>query len=426
MIQELSLRTLIGLLVFLIVLSACFSASETAMMSLNRYRLRHLAKAQHPGAMRALALLERPDRLIGLILLGNNFVNILASSVTTILALRVMGEAWIAAAAGLLTLVILIFSEVAPKTLAILNPERIAFPAAYILKPLMMVLYPAVWTINFIANQILRLFGVSPDEGPMQHLSSEELRTVVNEAGSMIPRRHQRMLLSILDMEKVSVDDVMVPRNEIIGIDLDDEWDTVVAILTNSPHTRLPVFHEDINNVTGILDLRRALRELASGGFTQDRIITLLKEPYYIPEGTPLNTQLLNFQRQKQRVGLVVNEYGDILGLVTVEDILEEIVGEFTTSLSTATKDIHPQDDGTYLIDGSANVRELNRFLHWQLPTDGPKTLNGLVIEYLEAIPEPGTSLRISGYTIEIVQSSENAVKVVKVRPAEIKAPETG
>ncbi|HKJ22630.1 MAG TPA: transporter associated domain-containing protein, partial [Gammaproteobacteria bacterium] len=227
-------------------------------------------------------------------------------------------------------------------------------------------------------------------------------------------------------MEKVSVDDVMVPRNEIIGIDLDDEWDTVVAILTNSPHTRLPVFHEDINNVTGILDLRRALRELASGGFTQDRIITLLKEPYYIPEGTPLNTQLLNFQRQKQRVGLVVNEYGDILGLVTVEDILEEIVGEFTTSLSTATKDIHPQDDGTYLIDGSANVRELNRFLHWQLPTDGPKTLNGLVIEYLEAIPEPGTSLRISGYTIEIVQSSENAVKVAKVRPAEIKAPETG
>lgn len=396
------------------------------MMSLNRYRLRHLAKAQHPGAMRALALLERPDRLIGLILLGNNFVNILASSVTTILALRVMGEAWIAAAAGLLTLVILIFSEVAPKTLAILHPERIAFPAAYILKPLMMVLYPAVWTINFIANQILRLFGVSPDEGPMQHLSSEELRTVVNEAGSMIPRRHQRMLLSILDMEKVSVDDVMVPRNEIIGIDLDDEWDTVVAILTNSPHTRLPVFHEDINNVTGILDLRRALRELASGGFTQDRIITLLKEPYYIPEGTPLNTQLLNFQRQKQRVGLVVNEYGDILGLVTVEDILEEIVGEFTTSLSTATKDIHPQDDGTYLIDGSANVRELNRFLHWQLPTDGPKTLNGLVIEYLEAIPEPGTSLRISGYTIEIVQSSENAVKVAKVRPAEIKAPETG
>ncbi|HKI81304.1 MAG TPA: transporter associated domain-containing protein, partial [Pseudodesulfovibrio sp.] len=278
----------------------------------------------------------------------------------------------------------------------------------------------------FIANQLLRLVGVSPDGGPMQHLSSEELRTVVNEAGSMIPRRHQRMLLSILDMETVTVDDVMVPRNEIIGIDLDDEWDTVVAILTNSPHTRLPVFHEDINNITGMLDLRRALRELASGEFTKDRILTLLKEPYYIPEGTPLNTQMLNFQRQRQRIGLVVNEYGDILGLVTVEDILEEIVGEFTTSLSTATKDIHPQDDGTYLIDGSANVRELNRFLHWQLPTDGPKTLNGLIIEYLETIPEPGTSLRIAGYTIEIVQSSENAVKVVKVRPAQTPPAEPG
>jgi Mg2+/Co2+ transporter CorB len=417
-IEELSLHTLIGLLIFLIAVSACFSASETAMMSLNRYRLRHLAKAKHPGAMRAQSLLERPDRLIGLILLGNNFVNILASSITTIIALRLWGEAWIAAAAGVLTLIILIFSEVAPKTLAVLHPERIAFPAAYVLGPLMLVLYPAVWTINFIANHLLKLFGVSPDEGPMQHLSSEELRTVVNEAGTRIPLRHQRMLLSILDMEKVTVDDIMVPRGEIVGIDLDDEWDTIVAILTNSPHTRLPVYHEDINNISGMLDLRRALRQLAGGGITLETILYLLKEPYFIPEGTPLNTQLLNFQRQKQRIGLVVNEYGDILGLVTVEDILEEIVGEFTTNLSSATKEIHPQEDGTYLIDGSANIRELNKLLHWHLPTDGPKTLNGLVIEYLEAIPEPGTSLRIAGYTIEVVQSSDNAVKVAKVRPA--------
>jgi len=391
------------------------------MMSLNRYRLRHMAKAKHPGAMRAQALLDRPDRLIGLILLGNNFVNIMASSITTIIALRLGGEAWIAVAAGLLTLVILIFAEVAPKTLAVLHPERIAFPVAYVLGPLMLILYPAVWTINFITNHLLRLFGVSPEESPMQHLSSEELRTVVNEAGTMIPRRHQRMLLSILDMEKVTVDDIMVPRSEVIGIDLDDEWDTIVAILTNSPHTRLPVYHEDINNVSGMLDLRRALRQLAYGGFTHETIVNLLKEPYFIPEGTPLNTQLLNFQRQKQRIGLVVNEYGDILGLVTVEDILEEIVGEFTTSMSSATKEIHPQDDGTFLIDGSANIRELNKILHWHLPTDGPKTLNGLVIEYLEAIPEPSTSLRIAGYTIEIVQSSENAVKVAKVKPPAIK-----
>lgn len=417
MMHELSLGTLAGLLIFLIALSGCFSASETAMMSLNRYRLRHLAKAKHPGAVRANALLERPDRLIGLILLGNNFVNILASSITTVIALRVLGEAWIAVAAGLLTLAILIFAEVAPKTLAVLHPERIAFPAAYVLGPLMIVLYPAVWAINIIANQLLKLFGVSPAESPMQQISSDELRTVVNEAGSMIPQRHQRMLLSILDLERVTVDDIMVPRNEIIGIDLDDEWDTIVAILTNSPHTRLPIYHEDINNVTGILDLRRALRQLAQGDISTATILSLAKECYFIPEGTPLNTQLLNFQRLKQRIGLVVNEYGDILGLVTVEDILEEIVGEFTTTLSTTSKEVSPLEDGSYLVEGSANIRELNKLLHWELPIEGPKTVNGLVTEYLESIPEPGTSLRIGGYFIEIVQASDNAVKVVKIRP---------
>ena len=415
--NDIPLSALFGTLVVLILLSAFFSGSETGLMTLNRYRLRHLAKAKHAGALRASKLLESPDRLIGLILLCNNFVNILASSVATVIGLRLSGEAGIAIAAGLLTLVLLIFGEVAPKTLAALDPERIAFPASFIIKPLMQLFAPVVTVVNLLSKWLLKGLGISTDETASQALSSEELRTVVIEAGALIPRRHQKMLLNILDLEKVTVEDIMVPRNEIAGIDLDDDIATIRSQLTGSQYTRLPVYRESIDNVLGFLHLRYALEMLIRGEFTHDDISALVREAHYIPENTPLNTQLLNFQREKRRIGLVVNEYGDIRGLATLEDILEEIVGEFTTDPSSHIKDVHPQDDGSYLVDGSASLRTLNRHLNWRFPTDGPKTLNGLILEYLESIPEPGTSLLLAGHPVEIIQVKDNAVKTARVSP---------
>jgi Mg2+/Co2+ transporter CorB len=419
--EDISLTILGICLLVLILLSACFSASETAMMSLNRYKLRHLVQAKHPGATRAQRLLNRTDRLIGLILLGNNFVNILASAIATVIALRIWGETGIAIATGLLTIVVLIFAEVAPKTLAAIHPERVAFPASFVLGPLLKISYPLVWLVNIIANSLLRLVGVETRVGAMQHLSSEELRTVVNEAGALIPRQHQEMLVSILDLEKVTVEDVMVPRSEIVGIDIEEDDQTILKELVHTQHTRLPIFRDNIENVLGFVHARNALHVLAEGEFSKEKLMAICREPYFIPEGTPLNTQLLSFQREKRRIAFVVDEYGDIQGLVTLESILEEIVGEFTTDIAATIKDVHPQDDGTFLVDGGAYVRELNRTLAWELPTDGPKTLNGLIIEYLESIPEPGTSVLINGYPIDIVQTSNNAIKTIRIHPAERK-----
>lgn len=414
--NDIPLSVLFGTLIFLLILSAGFSSSETGLMSLNKYRLRHLTKNKHKGAIHAQRLLEQPDRLIGLILLGNNFVNVLASSITTIIALRLGGETAIAAAAGILTLVILIFSEVAPKTLAVLYPERIAFPAAYVYVPLLKVLYPLVFIINVITNGLLRLFGVNiPKVSKTQHLSQEELRTVVHEAGSLIPKRHQAMLLSILDLEKVTVEDIMVPRNEIVGIDLDDEWSVITEKLKHSQHTQLLAYRGDIDNVVGLFHLKNVLHLLAEEQFNLDTLKEIIRDPYFIPVTTPLNTQLINFQRQERRIGLAVDEYGDICGLVTLEDILEEIVGEFTSDPATTIRDVHPQEDGSFLVDGSANIRELNRMMHWHLPSDGPKTLNGVIIEYLESIPEPGTSVKIAGYPIEILQTAGNVIKTTRI-----------
>jgi len=416
-LDNVPLGALFGALVVLIFVSAFFSGAETGLMALNRYRLRHLAKAGHPGAVRASRLLERPDRLIGLILLGNNFANILASSIATIIALRLMGEAGIAIATGLLTFVVLIFAEVAPKTFAALHPERVALPASFVLHPMLRVLNVVVRGINAIANALLRAVGVPLDEASVTHLNEEELRTVVMEAGAMIPRRHQKMLLSILDLERVTVEDIMVPRNEIVGIDLDDDWDTIVEQLTTSQYTRLPVYRESIDNVLGFLHVRRILPLIARGALTPETLSTAVREPTFIPEGTPLNRQLLNFQRHKGRVGLVVDEYGDIQGLVALEDILEEIVGEFTTDPSASIRDVVPQPDGSYLVDGSANIRDLNRTMHWRLPTGGPKTLNGLILEYLEHIPEANTSLMLAGYPMEVVQAQDNAIRKVRIWP---------
>ncbi|MEJ2553203.1 MAG: HlyC/CorC family transporter [Gammaproteobacteria bacterium] len=415
--DEIPLNILIGALIVMILLSAFFSGSETAMMSLNRYRLRHLVKNKHRGATLTQNLLNRPDRLIGLILLGNNFVNIAASSLTTIIFYRLMGETGIALGAGLLTLVILIFGEVTPKTLAIMHPERIAFPVAYVLTLLLRLMYPIVWLTNGISNSLIGLFGVTPQETVMQQLSRDELRTVVNEAGALIPRRHQRMLLSILDLGNVTVEDIMIPRNEIVGIDLDNDIDEIMRLLTTSQHTRLPIYRENIDHVLGIIHIRNALHLIANKNLTKESLQEIGREAYFVPEGTSLHTQLLNFQHQKRRIALVVDEYGDILGLVTLEDILEEIVGEFTTDSSATMRDIHLQEDGSFLVDGSLTVRELNRLTDLGLPTDGPKTLNGLIIEHMEFIPEPGTSLLIAGYPVEIVQTSVNAVKTAKIYP---------
>lgn len=414
---DIPLSVLLGALFFLIILSAFFSGSETGLMTLNRYRLRHLARGGHAGAKRAQKLLERPDRLIGLILLGNNFVNILASALATVIALRLLGEAGIMVATALLTVVILLFAEVTPKTLAALRPERIAFPAAFVYGPLLRVIYPVVWVINVIANSILRLVGVSPEQVGETALSSEELRTVVLEAGAMIPKRHQKMLLNLLDLEKITVEDIMVPRNEIDGVDLSESLEEIEDFLSHTQYTRLPVYEESIDHVVGILHMRNVTPLLRAGELSHESIRRIAREPYFIPEGTPLNRQLLNFQREGRRTGLVVDEYGDILGLATLEDILEEIVGEFTTDPYALYKDITPQEDGSFLVDATAAVRELNRALRMELPTSGPKTLNGLILEHMEAIPEPGTSLLLAGYPVEIVQTRDNAVKTVRIDP---------
>lgn len=414
--NEMSLSALISILISLILLSAFFSSSETGLMSLNRYRLRHLAQAGHRGAILAEQLLQRPDRIIGLILIGNTLANITASVVTTIIALRLWGEAALAAATGVLTLLLLIFSEVAPKTLAALHPERVAFPAAFIYWPLLKLFYPVVWTINTAANGLLRLLRIrSSDEGSMA-LSAEELRTVVMEAGAIIPQRHQRMLLSILDLEKVTVEDIMVPRNEIVGIDITDNWDRITTQLVSSQHTRLPIYEETIDNILGIVHLRRVLHKLANKQLDRAALVSIAQDAYFIPEGVPLNTQLLNFQRRKRRIGLVVDEYGDIQGLVTLEDILEEIVGEFTTDPASMLQDVMPQDDGSYIINASISIRTLNRLMGWNLPTSGPKTLNGLILEHMETIPEPGTSMKFGEYLVEILKSRDNAVQAVRMR----------
>jgi Mg2+/Co2+ transporter CorB len=417
-LDDIPLSALAVTLAVMLFLSGFFSASETGLMALNRYRLRHKAKTGHKGAQRTSKLLEHPDRLIGLILLGNNFVNILASSLATLIAIHFLGEAGIPLAAFLMTLILLIFGEAAPKTLAAIHPEWISYPASFILAPLLKLCYPLVWAVNLIANNLLKLFGITTADPSQQALSPEELRTVVLEAGVMIPRRYQTMLLSILDLEEITVDDIMIPRKEIAGIDLEDPWEEIMARLTHSPYTRLLVYRDHIDQVVGLLHLRQVLRLMAQHpNFGRQELEGLVQEPYFIPEGTPLSTQLLNFQKQRRRYGLVVDEYGDLLGLVTLEDILEEIVGEFTTDPLTLSRNIVLQPDGSYLVDGSTSIRMLNRTMNWQLPIEGPKTLNGLIMEQLETIPEPGTCLLVGPYPVEIVKTAGNRVKTVRISP---------
>ncbi len=413
--NEIPLYWLLIAFVGLILMSAFFSSSETGLMSLNRYRLKHLADKNHGGARRAVELLKRPEKLITLILLGNNFVNVLITQLATYIGYRLYGEAGIAIAAGVLTLVLLLFAEVTPKTLAATNPEKIALPASYVYRPLSRLLFPLVVVIDWLAKGVLRLFLLPARGHGGDALTSEELRVAVNETSGLIPDSHRDMLISIIDLEKVSVDDIMVPRSEIIGIDLEDDWHETLKLITNLSYTRIPIYSGNIDNLVGVALMRKILPLILEDDFTPESLVDLTREGYFIPEGTPLTTQLLNFRKNRRRIGFVVDEYGDIQGLVTIEDILEEIVGEFTTDPSALHQDFYRDADGSYLIDGSTHIRDINRNLEIQLPIKGPRTLNGLILEHMEFIPESGTSLKIDGYPIEIMQVKNNMVKTARL-----------
>jgi len=415
-LNEVPLGVLGGILFCLILLSAFFSSSETGMLSINKYRLKHLVKIKNRSAIKVTSLLERPDRLIGVILIGNNFVNILASAIATIIAVRIWGDAGVVIATGALTMVVLIFAEVTPKTLAAIHPEKIAFPASWILAILLKVLYPLVILVNALSNGLLRLIGVHASQNNHDTLDSEELRTVVNEASGLIPAAHQDMLLSILDLEKVSVEDIMVPRNEVVGIDIEDSIEEIIEQICQSRHTRMPVYNGEINKVIGILHARHAAVFLRDPTPSKAALLKATVEPYFIPESTSLNTVLLNFQKDHQQMGIVVDEYGDVQGIAALEDVLEEIVGEFTPPTLDEEEEIQTLEDGSFRIEGSTHIREINKTLDWHLPTDGPKTLNGLIIETLEFIPEHPISLWVGHYMIEIQEIEDKVVKYATLR----------
>ncbi len=398
----------------MILLSAYFSGTETAMMALNRYRLRHLVKRGNRGAKKADSMLQRPDRLLGVILVGNNLVNFSAATVATVIGFQLLGDTGVLLAPWVLTVVFLIFAEVAPKTLAAAQPERWALKAVFVLKPLQRMLMPVVALINLVSNALVRPFlAVSGDND--DQLTKDELKTVVVEGANAVGER-QAMLTRILDLESVTVDDIMVPRAEIAAINIDDDLSTIMAMVAASQHTLIPIFKDSFDNVLGILHLRRVARLIMNEEFSKADLLQLTREPYYVPEATPLHTQLFNFQKEKQRLALVVDEYGDIQGIVTLEDILEEIVGEFTSDYAANMPEISPQEDGSFVIDGMAVLRDINRALRWNIPTVGPKTLSGFVLEHLETIPETNVCLRAGDYQIETLQIKDNIVKTLKIR----------
>lgn len=413
--NDIPLSMLFGILAAMLILSAFFSGSETALMTLNRYRLRHLVKLNHSGAIKAHQLLQRPERLLGLILLCNNFVNNFASSIATVIAIKLYAdeESSVAIAAGILTIVMLICSEVTPKTLAAIKPEPIAFPAAWIYTLLLKILYPVVWFVNLFVNLLLRIVGVDVKKNRHNALNKDELKSIISDAESLMPTRYQKMLMGILDLESATVEDIMTPRNEIIGVDLELPVEDIITRIKTSPHTRLPVYKTSIDRIIGFIHLRKILALLNQEDFDKQTIINLLDKPSFIPESTPVHNQMHRFKHEKIRIGLVVDEYGDVQGLVTLDDLLQEIVGE----LITDDVAVRTQSDGSYLVDANITIRELNRVTQWSLPTEGPKTLNGLIIEFMETIPETGTSIRLHEYLLEIIKRDENSVKLVKFLP---------
>ncbi|MDA1343255.1 MAG: HlyC/CorC family transporter, partial [Proteobacteria bacterium] len=393
-------------------LSAFFSGSETALMALNRYRLRHLVKLKHKGALKAQRLLQRPDRLLSMILLGNIFVNTAAASVVTIIAIRLYPEheSAVLIADGILILVTLIFSEATPKTYAAVKPETIAFPSAWVYVPLLRLFYPVIEFVNIFVSLLLRLFQVDVKQHGLETLSKDELKVVIAEAEGIMPHRYQKMLMGILELESATVEDIMTPRNEIVGIDLELPLKDIINQIKTSPHTRLPVYKKSIDRIIGFLHLRKVLILINHEDFDKQTIINLLSKPVFIPDTTPVHSQMLAFKADKVRVGLVVDEYGDVHGLVTMDDLLQEIVGE----IITYDTQVRVQNDGSHVVDANITVRELNRFMQWELPIEGPKTLNGLIIEFMETIPEAGTSIKLHGYPLEIIKRDDNSVKLVK------------
>ena len=417
--EHVSTTTLIIILCVMVLVSAWFAGSETGMMTLNRYKLRHQVKNGSRAARRVEKLLRRPDRLLSLVLIGNNLVNILASALATIVGMRLHGDEGVAVATGILTFVVLVFAEVLPKTVAALYPERVAFPSSLLLVPLQYIMLPLVWLLNTITRLLMRMVGIRAEGAISSALSKEELRTIVYESRSLMSRRNQDMLLSVLDLEKVSVDDIMVPRNEIVGINISDVWKSVVRQLSHSPHGRIVLFRDSLDDCVGMLRVREAWRMMTEKKeFTKEMLLRAADEIYYSPEGTPLNTQLVKFQRNKKKTGLVVDEYGDIKGLVTIEDILEEIVGDFTTSMSPSlAEEVMPQNDGSVLIEGSASVREINKAFNWHLPEQEARTINGMLLEALEEIPAINTRVQIGHYNIDILDVQDNMIKQVRITP---------
>jgi Mg2+/Co2+ transporter CorB len=412
---------LILILLGLLVAMAFSSGTEVAMLSVNRYRIRHRANQGEPRATLLERLLAQPDRWLGANLVILALANVAASTVATLLALRSGVPEGIVVEMVLLTVVVIVFCELAPKIFGAVHAESVALRSAWIYQLLLWITWPVTWLANYVATGFLRLFGVMDRKREGDALSAEELRTVVNEGGALIPARHRQMLLSILDLERVTVNDIMIPRQEITGIDFSLNWEDILDRLKQTPHSRLPVYDGELDNLIGILHMKRVAQELARGSLTRERVreICASREPYFVPEGTTLTQQLTQFQRTRRRLAFVVNEYGDVGGLVTLEDILEEIVGEFTSDPATVThKDVSRDKEGNWLVNASATIRALNRSLGWQLPELGPRTLNGLLLEKLETIPTPGTSVRMGNYDFEVLQIADNAIRTVRVRAA--------
>lgn len=414
--MQFSLHALLIILFLLLLVSAFFSSSEIGVLSLNRYRLRFLVKKSNKQAIRVNQLLMRPDRLLSVVLIGSTLANILASMVATLIGQRLYGDVGVAVATAILAVVVLVFAEMAPKTLAAMYPEKIAFFLSLPLKMLLTFFSPFVRLLSWTAKGVLRLFGVKLTQVVKESLTGEELRLVVHEAALLLPSEHKTMLLSLLDLEQARVEDIMVMKADIVGIDLQQSWSDLILQLETSQHTRLPLYRGNIDSLVGMIHLRDVLNLVLDETFDMTRLLGIVEAPYYIPEATPLNLQLLNFQKMKRRSCFVVDEYGDLQGLVTMEDILEEVVGEFTTDVAALSKDITVEEDGSVIVDGGMTIRTLNRLMSWQLPLIGPRTLSGLVIEQLGYIPPADCCVRIDNYELEVLKISDNTIKSIRMR----------
>ena len=420
--NEIPVWLLLSSISILLVLSAFFSSAETGMMALNKYRLKHLIKQNNRSAKRADKLLKRPDRLLGVILIGNNFVNILAAALTTILCLELFGNSGVFIGSVILTIIILIFAEVTPKTFAAKNAESIALPASGILKVLQKVLYPLIWVVNFFSNSLLNLLNVK-DENKNEDITTEELKSVLENSGEMIPKRYQDMLTSILDLDEILIDEIMTPRNEILGIDIEENFDILMEKIAINQKEIMPIYEQSLDNLKGTIDTNGIKKFLISNKLSIKNFMNFADDVYVALENTPLSNQLFNFQKDNKTSAVVVDEYGDVKGLIDINDILEEIVGELSTDKTRDKIDIQEQKDGSYLIDGSAAIREINKKLSWDLPLEGPVTLNGLILEKIQTIPESNVSINLNNYLIETVLIKDNMIKFAKILKLSISEP---